>query len=95
MKRPLFALTSTFLGALLFSSAVFAGAIFPVDRAAILVGSRFDFKVEFDDISDPNTVKVTINGVDHAEALGKSATFHALTIRRRESGLRFISSTNH
>ena len=75
MKRSLFALTSTLLSALLLSSSVFAGAVFPVDRAAILVGSKFDFKVEFDEISDLNSVKVTISGVDHAKVLGKSATF--------------------
>jgi len=30
------------------ASAARAGAIYPIDRAAILAGSRFDFKVEFD-----------------------------------------------
>ena len=48
MKRPIFA----FVSVLLFSSPVLAGAIFPVDRAAILVGSKFDFKVEFDDVTE-------------------------------------------
>ncbi len=65
----------TLLVSSVFSVSALAGAIFPVDRAAILVGSKFDFKVEFDDIVDPNNVKVTINGVDHVKALGKAATF--------------------
>ena len=58
-----------------FISLAQAGAVYPLDRAAILVGSKFDFKVEFDEIVDPAQVKVTINGVDHPQTLGKSATF--------------------
>ena len=71
MKRPIFA----FISVLLFSSPVLAGAIFPVDRAAILVGSKFDFKVEFDDLTEAKNIVVTVNGIDHAKALGKAATF--------------------
>jgi alkaline phosphatase len=71
MKRSILALIS----ALLFSSSVFAGAVFPVDRATILVGTKFDFKVEFDEIADPKKVSVTVNGVDHVKALGKAAAF--------------------
>ncbi len=74
MKHPFIAA----LGALIFSSAAssaFAAAIFPIDRADILVGSKFDFKVEFDEIVDAAKVKVTVNGVDHAKALGATATF--------------------
>ena len=71
MKRPIFA----FVSVLLFSSPVLAGAIFPVDRAAILVGSKFDFKVEFDDLTEAKNIVVTVNGIDHAKALGKAATF--------------------
>ena len=71
MKRPICA----FISVLLFSSPVLAGAIFPVDRAAILVGSKFDFKVEFDDLTEAKNIVVTVNGIDHAKALGKAATF--------------------
>jgi len=31
-----------------------AQTIYPIDRAAILAGSRFDFKVEFPDRVDPS-----------------------------------------
>ncbi len=50
-----------------------AQTIFPIDRADILSGSHFDFKVEFPGIVDPATVTVTINGQDHAKVLGKPA----------------------
>ena len=54
-----------------------AQTIYPLDRADILAGSRFDLKVEFPAIADPARVKVTINGRDHAEALGRAAEFVA------------------
>lgn len=50
-----------------------AQTIFPLNRAEILAGSRFDFKVEFDGVVDPAQVKVTINSQDHAKLLGKPA----------------------
>jgi alkaline phosphatase len=50
-----------------------AQTIFPLNRAEILAGSRFDFKVEFAGVVDPAQAKVTINGRDHATLLGKSA----------------------
>jgi len=52
-----------------------AQTIYPIDRAAILAGSRFDFKVEFPDRVDPSKLKVTVNGEDHATAFGKPAVF--------------------
>lgn len=50
-----------------------AQTIYPIDRAEILAGSRFDFKVEFPGVVDPSRVAVTINGQDHARVLGKPA----------------------
>jgi alkaline phosphatase len=52
-----------------------AGAIYPVDRARFLVGSRFDFKVEFDGIVSFDRARVTINGVDAATLFGKPLQF--------------------
>src|SRR5262252_11025358 len=52
-----------------------AGAIYPIDRAAILAGSRFDFKVEFDASSGPSDVKISVNGADYAQALGGKPAF--------------------
>ena len=56
-------------------SASSAQSVYPIDRADILVGARFDFKVEFAGLADPTKVSVTVNGKDHAELFGKSATF--------------------
>src|SRR3989442_2201692 len=56
-------------------SAGFSQTVYPIDRADILVGARFDFKVEFAGLADPTKVSVTLNGKDHAELFGKAATF--------------------
>ena len=52
-----------------------ATTIYPVDRATILAGSRFDLKVEFDRRLAAGDARVTVNGVDHAQALGRPAAF--------------------
>src|SRR4029077_8627014 len=54
-----------------------AGAItvYPIDRAQILAGSRFDFKVEFDGIVELADTKVTIDGADVSTALAGAAAF--------------------
>ncbi|WP_108520764.1 alkaline phosphatase [Bradyrhizobium algeriense] len=52
-----------------------AQTIYPIDRAAILAGARFDFKVEFPDRIDPAKLKITVNGEDHAAAFGQPGTF--------------------
>src|SRR5262245_13949077 len=52
-----------------------AQTLYPIDRATILAGAKFDFKVEFPVVVLQTAVKVTVNGVDHATALGLAATF--------------------
>ena len=47
-----------------------ATTVYPIDRADILAGAKFDFKVEFDAVADPAKVKVTINGRDYASVIG-------------------------
>jgi alkaline phosphatase len=63
------------LGLLLSASAAVAQTIYPIDRAEILSGARFDFKVEFPDKVDPAKLKVTVNGQDHAATFGQAGTF--------------------
>ena len=65
-----------FGGALALSAAPLgAQTIYPLTRAEILAGAKFDFKVEFPGAPDQATVHVTINGQDAASVLGKSPTF--------------------
>ena len=56
-------------------SAASAQTVYPIDRADILAGARFDLKVEFPGLADPAKISVTLNGNDHAQVLGKAATF--------------------
>jgi alkaline phosphatase len=52
-----------------------AQTIYPLNRAEILEGSRFDFKVEFPNAPASADVKVTVNGKAVAEAFGREAQF--------------------
>src|ERR1700710_1947917 len=57
---------------LLVTTTAHAQTVYPIDRAEILAGARFDFKVEFADRLMPDQAKVTVNGVDVATAFGKA-----------------------
>src|SRR5262249_18705654 len=50
-----------------------AQTIYPIARAEILAGARFDFKVEFPGSAATGDLMVTMNGRDAAQAFGKGA----------------------
>src|SRR5262249_49161755 len=52
-----------------------ATTVYPIDRAQILAGSLFDFKVELDGVVNPSDVKVTVNGDDPARLLAQAPQF--------------------
>jgi alkaline phosphatase len=56
-------------------AVVGATTIYPIDRAQIVAGSRFDFKVEMDGVVNPADVKVTVNGESPANLLGQAPQF--------------------
>lgn len=60
---------------LLGAATAHSQAIYPIDRAEILNGAKFDFKVEFSGRLALDQVKVTVNGADYAAAFGRAATF--------------------
>ena len=66
---------TAFLMVLASGSPILAQTVYPIDRAEILSGARFDFKVEFPDRVDPAKLKVTVNGEDYAAVFGRTATF--------------------
>src|SRR5437867_297313 len=74
MRRVLAAAT-TFAAVALLVPLSQAQTIYPIDRADILVGSRFDFKVEFPGRADAAKIAVTVNGEDHQKVFGKAAVF--------------------
>jgi alkaline phosphatase len=61
------------LGAAMLLAPGAAGAqtIYPLNRAEILAGSRFDLKVEFPGAPPAAAIRVTINGADAATVAGK------------------------
>src|SRR5689334_1229587 len=67
--------TIAVLGLLLSAPAAIAQTVYPIDRAEILSGAQFDFKVEFPEKVDPAKLKVTVNGQDYAAAFGRTGTF--------------------
>lgn len=59
------------------AGAAQATTVYPLDRATILAGSPFDFKVEFKSVVKPEDVKITVNGQDYKTVLGQEAEFVA------------------
>lgn len=63
--------------AVCFSGALHAQTVYPIDRATILSGSKFDVKVEFDGVVDASAVEVTVNGQAAADYFGQEGEFVA------------------
>src|SRR5215469_6915340 len=63
------------VGLALIAGPLAGQTIYPIDRAAILAGARFDFKVEFPLIERESDLKITINGEDYSRRLGKTGQF--------------------
>jgi alkaline phosphatase len=64
------------------SGAASAQTIYPLNRAEILVGAKFDLKVEFPGAPPASAIRVSINGMDAASVVGKSAT----VVEREDGG---------
>lgn len=72
MRAKHFTLTALFL---LTTVAAQAQTIYPVDRAQILAGARFDFKVELPERVAHADIRITVNGAEHATVFGEAATY--------------------
>ncbi|WP_416407877.1 alkaline phosphatase [Agrobacterium rosae] len=72
--RKLFA---AFVATTVLAGAAQAATVYPLDRATILTGSPFDFKVEFKNVVKPEDVKITVNGQDYKTIFGSDVTFTA------------------
>lgn len=58
-------------------TSAWAQAIYPANRAEILAGARFDFKVELPKVPTEADITVTVNGQSLTETFGKAPTFVA------------------
>lgn len=73
MRKLIAALvTTTFL-----AGAAQAATVYPLDRATILSGSPFDFKIEFKNVIKAEDVKITVNGQDYKTVFGSDVQFVA------------------
>lgn len=81
------ALAATALAVVLSMTPALAQTIYPIDRAEILSGAIFDFKVEFPEPVDASAVSVVVNGEDHGAAFGRAATFIAREDGKEQSAL--------
>ncbi len=70
-------IVATLVASTILAAAAQAAEVYPLDRATILTGSPFDFKVEFASVVKPEDIKITVNGQDYKAALGKEAEFVA------------------
>ena len=71
MRKIFLAMTILFC----FAGLAEALTVYPIHRATIVAGSRFDFKVEFDYVLKPDEFSVKINGADYVPTLGRPAQF--------------------
>lgn len=83
MIKPLAVVVTTLMS----GTAAFAQTIYPIDRAEILAGAKFDFKVEFPGAVDPAKLKITVNGADTTGAFGRAADFIAREDGKEQSAL--------
>jgi alkaline phosphatase len=71
MRRTLLALAAAALA----TTAASAQTIYPLDRATILTGAKFDLKVEFPGVVKAADARLTVNGVDAEQAFGRKPEF--------------------
>jgi alkaline phosphatase len=71
------------LGGIGLAAPAMAQTIYPLTRAEILAGAKFDFKVEVPAVIAPQQIKVTVNGTDAAKAFGHEPTIESPEDTRR------------
>jgi len=59
------------------ASLVQAAVIYPIDQAAILAGSKFDIKVEFNSVVNQNDIVIDLNGVPINKVISSKPDFIA------------------
>ncbi|QRM53613.1 alkaline phosphatase [Sinorhizobium sp. BG8] len=71
-------LLTTLAAATMLGHAASAAEVYPIDRATILAGSPFDFKVELKGPVKADDIQVTVNGQDYKGVLGATASYVAM-----------------
>ena len=77
MKTHLSIKTSLFISLGFIAGFVQAAAIYPIDQAAILAGSKFDIKIEFNTVISPEAAVIELNGAPINKSIGSKPEFIA------------------
>jgi alkaline phosphatase len=77
MKTHLSIKTSLFISLGFIAGFAQAAAIYPIDQAAILAGSKFDIKIEFNTVISPEAAVIELNGVPINKSIGSKPEFIA------------------
>jgi len=77
MKTHLSIKTSLFISLGFIAGFVQAAAIYPIDQAAILAGSKFDIKIEFNTVISPEAAVIELNGAPMNKSIGSKPEFIA------------------
>jgi len=77
MKTHLSIKTSLFVSLGFLAGFVQAAAIYPIDQAAILAGSKFDIKIEFNTVISPEAAVIELNGAPMNKSIGSKPEFIA------------------
>ncbi|MBU3577999.1 alkaline phosphatase [Polynucleobacter sp. UK-Kesae-W10] len=68
-------LQAVFAATVALSISIVHAAIYPIDHAAILAGSVFDIKVEFNSVVRPEELQIELNGSNIAKVFGRNFEF--------------------
>jgi alkaline phosphatase len=77
MTTPQLIKSASFLFLGIFSALVQAAAIYPIDQASILSGSKFDIKIELNSVVNPGDVVIELNGKPINQVISGKADFIA------------------
>ena len=67
--------TTFFIVNIFFFQALYASALYPIDKAEILAGSKFDIKIEFNQVINPSDVSIEINGAPLVKLIAAKPEF--------------------
>jgi len=75
MKIVSFLKIASFILALCFFNVAHAAAVYPIDKAEILAGSKFDIKIEFNQVIKPGDVVIEMNGAPIGKLITTKSEF--------------------
>jgi alkaline phosphatase len=75
MKIVPFLKIASFILALCFFNVAHAAAVYPIDKAEILAGSKFDIKIEFNQVIKPGDVVIEMNGAPIGKLITAKSEF--------------------